>query len=189
MQKGYKVKSACTNLDKLVSRIKTELFCGHLWAKEPSLFFGKKIVWKASSADLKSCLNFYTKTIQNSWNIGTQILWGCMSEKQAYCRTHQPICFYVSSKSVNTTAQALVHNVDITAQLPPMVSLTHVTTVIVPTGALLGQLEERLIPWWDKELWEEPKKGTKLEFLCYNKRIFCFMLSSYGVQISIDFIQ
>lgn len=50
IQKGYKFKSSCTYLDKLVCRVKTELFCGHL-----CLFIGTRA--KKIPADLKSCLN------------------------------------------------------------------------------------------------------------------------------------
>ena len=63
-----------------------------------------------------------------------------------YCLTNQTVCLYVSSQSADSIAQALVHNVNIAAQLSSMVSLTHVTVMVIPTGALLGQLEEGLVP-------------------------------------------
>lgn len=61
------------------------------------------------------------------------------------CRTHQSVCFYVSCQCVNAVARALVHDVNVAAELSSVVSLAHVTAVVVPTGALLGQLEERLV--------------------------------------------
>lgn len=61
------------------------------------------------------------------------------------CPTHQPVGFYVSSQRVDAVAEALVDDVDVAAELSPVVRLAHVTAVVVPTGALLGQLEERLV--------------------------------------------
>ena len=76
-----------------------------------------------------------------------------------WCVTHQSVCLYVSSQSVDAVAQALVCNVNVAAQLSSVVSLAHVPVMVVPAGAVLGQLEETLVPGWDEELWTRKRSG------------------------------
>lgn len=60
--------------------------------------------------------------------------------------TNQSVCLNISCKSVDAEAEALVHDVNVAAQLSSVVRLTHVSVVVVPTGSLMSQLKERLIP-------------------------------------------
>lgn len=93
------------------------------------------------------------------------------------CPTHKSVCLYVSSESVDAVAQALVHDVDVATQLPSVVSLAHVAAVIVPTGALLGELEEGLIPRRDVELCRQARGERREQRLGLKCDAFTFLMS------------
>lgn len=97
-----------------------------------------------------SCMRLYTTQI-TSW-------------LHPWRHTHQSVRLNVGGQGVDPVAQALIHDVHIAAELPAVVGLAHVAAVVVPAGALLGQLEERLVSWRDQQLWETETDAVTKRF-------------------------
>lgn len=71
---------------------------------------------------------------------------------------YQAVGLDVGGDCVDAAAEALVHDVHVAAELTAVVRLAHVPVMVVPAGALLGQLEETIVPRWDEKLWEEERR-------------------------------
>lgn len=74
---------------------------------------------------------------------------------------HHAVGLDVGGQRVDSVTHALLHQVHVAAQFAAVVRLAHVATVVVPAGALVGQLEQAVI--FHHEYVYEEEKGEEEE--------------------------